>query len=84
MTDVGTPPRGLLKPDPRPIPREELFGHVILVEGYNLPSFTGCHALVALRDKPGTTVAVLTSEPRLQTLLEQGLATHNPDRVLGL
>lgn len=44
----------------------ELFGHVTLVEGYALPSFTGCHALVSLRDTPGEIVAVLTSEQRLQ------------------
>jgi hypothetical protein len=55
----------------------ELFGHVTLVEGYALTSYTGCHALVALRDTPGTTVAVLTSEHRLQTLLETALATGN-------
>ena len=55
----------------------ELFGHVTLVEGYALTSYTGCHALVALRDTPGTTVAVLTSEHRLQALLETALATGN-------
>lgn len=55
----------------------ELFGHVTLVEGYALTSYIGCHALVALRDTPGTTVAVLTSEHRLQTLLEHALATGN-------
>jgi len=55
----------------------ELFGHVTLVEGYALPSFVGCHALVALRDTPGKTVAVLTSEQRLQSLLETALATGN-------
>jgi hypothetical protein len=61
----------------RPIRTEELFGHVTLVEGYDLPSYTGCHALVALRDTPGKTVAVLTSEQRLQSLLETALATGN-------
>lgn len=55
----------------------ELFGHVTLVEGYGLPNFSGCHALVALRDTPGKTVAVLTSEVRLQSLLETALATGN-------
>lgn len=55
----------------------ELFGHVTLVEGYALPDFTGCHALVALRDTPKKTVAVLATEPRLQSLLETGLATGN-------
>jgi hypothetical protein len=55
----------------------ELFGHVTLIEGYALPTFTGCHALVALRDTPGKTVAVMTREDRLQTLLETALATGN-------
>lgn len=51
----------------------ELFGHVIQVEGYALPNFSGCHALVSLRDKPGTVIAVMTSEYRLQSLLETAL-----------
>jgi hypothetical protein len=55
----------------------ELFGHVTLVEGYALTSYIGCHALVTLRDSPGTTVAVLTSEQRLQSLLETALDTGN-------
>ena len=55
----------------------ELFGHVTLVEGYALTNFTGCHALIALRDTPGKTVAVLTSQHRLQTLLETALSTGN-------
>jgi hypothetical protein len=55
----------------------ELFGHVTLVEGYALTTYIGCHALVALRDTPGKTVAVLTSEQRLQSLLETALATGN-------
>ena len=58
-------------------PTVELFGHVSLVEGYSLPSFNGCHALVALRDTPGKIVAVLTTQHRLQTLLETALATGN-------
>lgn len=56
---------------------EELFGHVTLVEGYDLPSYVGCHALLALRDTPGKTVAVITSEQRLQSLLETALTTSN-------
>jgi hypothetical protein len=64
-------------PKPSPARPVELFGHVTLVEGYALTSFTGCHALVALRDTPGRTVAVLTSEVRLQSLLETALATGN-------
>jgi hypothetical protein len=55
----------------------ELFGHVTLVEGYALPNFQGCHALVLLRDTPNKTVAVLTSQHSLQTLLETALATGN-------
>lgn len=53
----------------------ELFGHVTLVEGYAVSGFHGCHALVALRDDPGKTVAVITTEHHLQTLLETGLQT---------
>jgi hypothetical protein len=55
----------------------ELFGHVTLVEGYAVPAYVGCHALVALRDTPGTTVAVMTTAPHLQSLLETALATGN-------
>ena len=61
----------------------ELFGHVMLVEGYALPTYSGCHALITLRDTPGKTVAVLTSEPRLQSLLETALATGNLIAFLG-
>ena len=61
----------------------ELFGHVVLVESYALPTYSGCHALVALRDTPGKTVAVLTSEPRLQSLVETALATGNLIAFLG-
>ncbi|HEX8145465.1 MAG TPA: hypothetical protein VF553_23050 [Pyrinomonadaceae bacterium] len=60
-----------------PAPSVELFGHVTLVEGYALPNFQGCHALVALRDTPNKTVAVLTSQHSLQTLLESALSTGN-------
>lgn len=55
----------------------ELFGHVTLVEGYALANYVGCHALVALRDTPGKTVAVMTTDPGLQGLLETALATGN-------
>ena len=58
-------------------PVVELFGHVTLVESYTVPGFTGCHALVALRDSPGVTVAVLTAEARHQELLTAALATGN-------
>jgi len=59
-------------------PPVELFGHVTLVQGYvQPPNFVGCHALVTLRDTPGKTAAVLTSEWRLQRLLETALDTGN-------
>jgi hypothetical protein len=60
-----------------PGPPVELFGHVTLVEAYALAPFQGCHALVALRDTPNKTVAVLASAQNLQTLLETALATGN-------
>ena len=55
----------------------QLFGHVTLVEGYALPTYVGCHALVRLRDQPGKTVAVMTKRINLQSLLETALATGN-------
>ncbi len=58
-------------------PSVELFGHVTLVEGYAVQGYIGCHALVSLRDQPSVTVAVLTTEHRLQSLLETALATGN-------
>ena len=70
-------------PPPPPAPHVELFGHVILVEGYALPNFTGCHALVNLRDTPGKVVAVLTTEVRLQSLLETALDTGHLIAFLG-
>ncbi len=74
----GRPTTGLALPV-RPLSGAavELFGHVTLVEGYDLPGFKGAHALIALRDTPGKTVAVLTQSDKLQSLLETGLATGN-------
>ncbi|MBD0371003.1 MAG: hypothetical protein ICV60_09225 [Pyrinomonadaceae bacterium] len=74
-TDTGIKAKADAKQVPGPA--VELFGHVTLVEGYALPQFQGCHALVTLRDKPGGTVAVLTSAHNLQTLLETALSTGN-------
>ncbi len=81
---VAAADRGV-KPGPvtPPSPSVELFGHVTLVEGYAVSSFTGCHALVNLRDTPGKTVAVLTSEVRLQSLLETALSTGDLIAFLG-
>src|SRR5947209_17959186 len=78
-----TLPSGVKGASPKANPFVELFGHVILVEGYALKGFTGCHALVALRDTPGKTVAVMTTEQRLQSLLETALATGNLIAFLG-
>lgn len=58
-----------------PCRQVELFGHVVLVEGYDLSTFNGCHALINLRDPPANTIAVLTTEHKLQTLLENALST---------
>ena len=72
---------GIARPAKKPVapisPTVEIFGHVTLVEGYALSNFTGCHALVNLRDTPGKTVAVLTTQHRLQTLLESALTSGN-------
>lgn len=75
-TKKGT--KAAIKRPPRPPamgPTVELFGHVTLVESYSVPGFTGCHALVALRDTPGVTVAVLTAEIRHQELMTAALTT---------
>ena len=61
----------------------ELFGHVILVEGYSLPNFRGCHALVTLRDY-SVTVAFLTSDQGLQSLLETALTSGNLIAFIGV
>ena len=54
---------------------EAFYGHVRLVEGIVLPSFVGCWAVVVLRDTPGKEVGLITTEQRLQSLLETALAT---------
>ena len=46
-------------------------------------TYAGCHGLVALRDTPGKTVAVLTSESRLQSLLDTALTTGNLIAFIG-
>jgi hypothetical protein len=57
------------------ISAQELFGHVTLVESYSLPTYNGIHALIALRDTPGKTIAVMTVEQRHQTILQAALST---------
>jgi hypothetical protein len=80
MTTASMPSldNGFMIAKPLPVAQNvELFGHVTLVEGYDVPAYGGCHALVALRDTPGKTVAVMTTATRLQSLLETALATGN-------
>jgi hypothetical protein len=62
----------------------QLIGHVTLINGFDLPNFSGCYALVTLRDPPANTVAVLTSEHKLQTLLETALSTGYQISVHGI
>jgi hypothetical protein len=64
-------------------PTVELFGHCILVEGYSLLTFSGFHALIALRDTPGKVIAVMSGLDRFQNLLETALATGNLVAILG-
>jgi hypothetical protein len=65
------------RPQPAPLaaPTQELFGHVTLVETYSLANYSGIHALIALRDTPGKTIAILTVEQRHQTALQTALST---------
>jgi hypothetical protein len=56
-------------------PQVAFAGHVRLVEGIVLPTYVGCHAVVVLNDPPGKEISVVTSEQRLQSLLETALAT---------
>jgi hypothetical protein len=61
-------------PSPAPV---ELFGHVVHVERNALTNFDGAHALVQLCNSPGGTVAVLTAQLRLQSLLQSALSSGN-------
>jgi hypothetical protein len=64
-------------------PNQQLFGHVILVQAYDIrpgmpgtyPDYRGTRALVALRDQPGTVVAVVSQDDKLRGALELALAT---------
>jgi hypothetical protein len=58
-------------------PQVAFAGHVRLVEGVVLTTFVGCFAVVVLSDPPGKEISVVTSEQRLQSLLETALATGN-------
>jgi hypothetical protein len=65
------------------ITSETHLGYVTSVEVHDLPTFRGAHALVDLRDSPGTTVAVLTEETRLQSILESALISGNRIQFYG-
>jgi hypothetical protein len=62
---------------PAPAAPAQLFGHVILIQAYAIPTYNGIHALISLRDTPGKIIAVFTTQARLQTVLETGLSTGN-------
>ena len=79
MGDRELLPRGFLKDIANlQLPPQVAFaGHVKLVEAIVLPTFIGCYAVVVLNDPPGKEISVVTSEQRLQSLLETALATRN-------
>jgi hypothetical protein len=79
MGDQERLPRGFLKDIANlQLPPQVAFaGHVRLVEGIVLTTFVGCYAVVVLNDPPGKEIGVVTSEQRLQSLLETALATGN-------
>ena len=61
-------------------PPVQLFGKVLVITGYDLPSyryegtFQGCHAVIRLNDDDGTLITVITESHRLQALLETACA----------
>lgn len=61
----------------------ELAGYVTQLDVYAVPSFNGCCAMVALRDAPTEIVAVLTRDPRFQTVFETALANNKLLTVFG-
>ena len=74
MGDQERLPRGFLKDILQLPPQVAFVGHV---EGIVLTTFVGCYAVVVLSDSPGKEIGVVTSEQRLQSLLETALATGN-------
>ena len=61
----------------------ELVGHVTFVERSTPTNLDGMRALLKLRDAPGTTVVVVTTQLRLQALLESALSSGNRIACLG-
>jgi hypothetical protein len=72
-------------------PSRQLFGHVVLIQAYDIragmpgtvPDYRGTRALVVLRDEPGKTVAVVSTDDKLRGALELALATGNMMYVSG-
>jgi len=61
----------------------ELAGYVTQLDVYAVPSFNGCCATIALRDAPDELVAVLTRDPRFQSVFETALANSKLLTVFG-
>ena len=55
----------------------QMFGHVTLVQAYEVSGYRGFHALVTLKDKPGVTVAILSTSDRFLSVCETALTTGN-------
>ena len=85
MGDQERLPSGFLKDiaDLQLPPQVTFAGHVRLVQGIVLPTYVGCHAVVVLSDPPGKAISVVTSEQRLQGLLEAAVANVRSDQVSG-
>lgn len=67
-------------------PTVQLFGNVILVDGYALPSSAGCYAVIEVVSPPlggSRTILVRTSEQRLQSLLVAALTAGNQVSIVG-
>lgn len=62
-------------------PLVQLYGHITLINCY--ANSNSIYAVVELRDTPGKSIVVRTSEPRLQSLLETALATGNHISFVG-
>ena len=62
----------------------DLVGYVVRLDAYALPAFGGCCALLALHNSPtNDIVAVLTRDPRIQSVFETALATNKLIAVFG-
>ena len=64
-------------------PLVDISGNVIFVSGYAVANFVGCQATLSLVNAPDTWFFVVTSEQRLQSLLESAYATGKTITVRG-